>query len=116
MTFIYAVFKKHPPHPKKTITIQHTQKKLNRDEMARVAKERWESAVTQGGGVERLASCSDDFTLFLWEPSVGKKPVQRMTGHMQLVNHIAFSPDGGRYLASASFDKSVKLWDGMTGK
>lgn len=38
-----------------------------------------------------------------------------MTGHQQLVNQVVFSPDT-RYIASASFDKSVKLWCGRTGK
>lgn len=33
----------------------------------------------------------------------------------QLVNHVYFSPDG-QWVASASFDKSVKLWNGVTGK
>lgn len=33
----------------------------------------------------------------------------------QLVNHVYFSPDG-QWVASASFDKSVKLWNGTTGK
>ena len=32
-----------------------------------------------------------------------------------MVNHVYFSPDG-QWLASASFDKSVKLWNGITGK
>ena len=38
-----------------------------------------------------------------------------MIGHQQAVNHIAFSPDA-RFLASASFDKKVKLWCGKTGR
>lgn len=38
-----------------------------------------------------------------------------MTGHQQLVNDVKFSPDM-RLLASASFDKSIKLWDGRTGE
>lgn len=44
-----------------------------------------------------------------------KKPLERLTGHVQPVNHICFSPDG-RYFASASFDKKVKIWNGHTGK
>ncbi|KAJ6692060.1 WD40 REPEAT PROTEIN [Salix purpurea] len=44
-----------------------------------------------------------------------KHPKTRMTGHQQLVNHVYFSPDGN-WVASASFDKSVKLWNGITGK
>uniref|UniRef100_A0A669DPQ2 Notchless protein homolog 1 n=1 Tax=Oreochromis niloticus TaxID=8128 RepID=A0A669DPQ2_ORENI len=69
----------------------------------------------RGSAPERLVSGSDDFTLFLWNPAQDKKPLARMTGHSALVNEVLFSPDT-RLLASASFDKSVKIWDGRTGK
>lgn len=76
------------------------------------AKERYQ---TVRGNNERLVSGSDDFTLFLWYPESDKKPISRMTGHQQLINDVKFSPDA-RLIASASFDKSIKLWDGKTGK
>lgn len=69
----------------------------------------------KGNAPERLVSGSDDFHMCLWEPLVNKKPKEHLIGHQQLVNHVYFSPDG-QWLASASFDKSVKLWNGITGK
>lgn len=66
------------------------------------------------GKFERLVSCSDDFTLFLWSPTLRKEPITRMTGHQQLITQVLFSPDG-HFCASASNDKSIKLWEGFTG-
>jgi len=66
------------------------------------------------GEPERLISGSDDFTLLLWHPTDNKKPIKRLTGHQQAVNHLAFSPDS-RFFASASFDKKVKIWNGRSG-
>ena len=71
--------------------------------------------LVRGQGPERLVSGSDDFTLFLWSPAEDKKPLARMTGHQALINQVLFSADS-RIIASASFDKSIKLWDGRTGK
>lgn len=66
-------------------------------------------------GEELLVSGSDDFTMFMWKPAKEKKFISRMTGHQQLVNDVKFSPDM-RLVASASFDKSIRIWCGKTGK
>jgi len=66
-------------------------------------------------GEELLVSGSDDFTMFMWKPEQEKKSIARMTGHQQLVNDVKFSPDA-RLVASASFDKSIRIWCGKTGK
>uniref|UniRef100_A0A3B5QEJ2 Notchless protein homolog 1 n=1 Tax=Xiphophorus maculatus TaxID=8083 RepID=A0A3B5QEJ2_XIPMA len=83
------------------------------DEIKETALQRYNKV--RGSAPERLVSGSDDFTLFLWNPAEDKKPLARMTGHSALVNEVLFSPDT-RLLASASFDKSIKIWDGRTGK
>jgi|TARA_B100001142_G_scaffold238940_1_gene237689 ribosome assembly protein 4 len=85
----------------------------NDEEGKRMARERYD--VAMAGQPERLVSGSDDFTMFLWTPETSKSPTRRMTGHVQLINHVVFSPDT-KLIASASFDKAVKLWDGKTGE
>ncbi|CAJ0932145.1 unnamed protein product, partial [Mesorhabditis belari] len=79
-----------------------------------IADRRYNEVLRICGG-ERLVSGSDDFTMFLWNPSESKQHIARLTGHQQLVNQVVFSPDT-RTVASASFDKSIKLWCGRTGK
>ena len=56
-----------------------------------------------------LASGSDDFTIKLWDPVLGKE-TGVLSGHANHVNAIAFSPNS-RLLASGSDDKTVRLWD-----
>lgn len=84
------------------------------EEVKTLAQERY-SAVLKVVGEEVLVSGSDDFTMFLWKPSSEKLPISRMTGHQQLVNDVKFSPDA-RLVASASFDKSIRVWCGKTGR
>lgn len=64
---------------------------------------------------EKLVSCSDDMTMFLWNVAASTSPLARMHGHQQPVNHVSFSPDG-QMIASASFDSHVKLWNAKSGK
>ncbi|KAI0125618.1 WD domain-containing protein [Xylariales sp. AK1849] len=80
------------------------------------AEERFKKAATKQGKVtERLLSASDDFTMYLWDPEEGTKPVARLLGHQKQVNHVQFSPDGA-LIASAGFDNHTKIWSARDGK
>ncbi|GFG36574.1 hypothetical protein Cfor_06083, partial [Coptotermes formosanus] len=103
------VLRTGPSDPVRGLRVDHSKKR----ELQLEALKRYEAVCARGE--ERLVSGSDDFTLFLWQPEKDKRPVARMTGHQQLVNDVKFSVDT-RLVASASFDKSIKLWDGRTGK
>ncbi|VVB11112.1 unnamed protein product [Arabis nemorensis] len=47
--------------------------------------------------------------------SISDKPKKHLLGHQKIVNHVSFSRNGW-WIASASFDNSVKIWDGITGE
>lgn len=80
------------------------------------AKDRFTKAATiQGKVVERLVSCSDDFTMYLFDIGESTKPIARLQGHQKQINYVCFSPDG-TMIASCGFDNHTKLWLARDGK
>lgn len=78
-----------------------------------IARKRYEAVL--GGKPETLVSASEDNTMYLWHGGKQKNAISpRITGHQRGIIFVSFSPDG-RKIASSSFDKSVKIWNGSSG-
>ncbi|MBP9925747.1 MAG: WD40 repeat domain-containing protein [Cyclobacteriaceae bacterium] len=56
-----------------------------------------------------LISGSRDARLKAWQVDSGYKQTNEVAAHLFAINHIAFSPSG-EYFATASMDKSIKIW------
>jgi len=89
-------------------------KKLSPQEKILHAEKRYNLFKQKINSSEKLVTGSDDNTLILWDRIQSTKPLIRMVGHQGIVNDVKFSPNAF-YLASASFDKCIKIWNANTG-
>lgn len=75
------------------------------------------NAVTDvdSGGPRRatqLASCSNDLTIKLYDPSEDYQNIRTLPGHDYSVSAVRFIPLGaGNLFVSASRDKTLRIWD-----
>ncbi|OSD05131.1 hypothetical protein PYCCODRAFT_1288912 [Trametes coccinea BRFM310] len=70
-------------------------------------------AVAYSPNGERIVSCSEDWTIMLWDARTGAQ-LHVLEGHAARVCCVVFSPSG-KELLSASDDLTVKVWDASTG-
>jgi WD40 repeat protein len=63
---------------------------------------------------QRIASCSQDGWVKVWEAQTGQE-LLKFRAHKEHARGVAFSPDG-RVLATASWDGTVRTWDAQTGQ
>ena len=59
-------------------------------------------------------SCSNDLSIKIWDLQQDYKCIKTMFGHDHSVSSVTFLPSGDM-IASASRDKTIKLWEVATG-
>ena len=73
--------------------------------------------ILTGAGCDELFAFDEsgekDNTARLWDARTGRE-IRRFVGHQDVVNSVAFSPDG-KFILTGSSDKTACLWETATG-
>ncbi|KAH8993139.1 hypothetical protein EDB92DRAFT_1855060 [Lactarius akahatsu] len=70
----------------------------------------WIRCVTYSPDGSKIATCSDDCTISIWNAEDGERFLGPFDDHTKAVLSIAFSP-GGNFLISGSEDSTIRSWD-----
>src|SRR5579859_1941234 len=75
----------------------------------------WVTAVCIAGPTRKLAAGNNRGQILLWElpdkpGGAAPAPIRRLDGHTNVITRLLATPDG-RWLVSASFDHSIRVWD-----
>ncbi|KAI9435551.1 WD40-repeat-containing domain protein [Lactarius indigo] len=70
----------------------------------------WIRCVTYSPDGSKIATCSDDCTISIWNAVDGERFLGPFDDHTKAVLSIAFSP-GGNFLISGSEDSTIRSWD-----
>ncbi|EGF82956.1 hypothetical protein BATDEDRAFT_18190 [Batrachochytrium dendrobatidis JAM81] len=57
-----------------------------------------------------LISASDDYFIKLWDWEKGWRNIMTFEGHTHFIMHVAFNPKDSNTFASASMDRTIKIW------
>jgi WD40 repeat protein len=64
-------------------------------------------------GLQRLYSGGRDARLLVWDAAAGFVLMEVVKAHLLHIHHMALSPDG-KLLATASMDKTIRIWDSQS--
>ncbi|MCC0179484.1 caspase family protein [Waterburya agarophytonicola K14] len=75
------------------------------------------SIVTSPSSLDNYVTADWDGKINFWRKNSDSKQklVKTISAHEDIINQIKYSPDG-KIIASAAWDKTIKLWDAETGK